>query len=81
MLATGGSERCRSGLALRRRGDLHRNGLAAVVVAAGRTDVMGALQLVAVIALHERRRREREVRAALALASLGYLSLGNAHAD
>jgi hypothetical protein len=34
-----------------------------------------------VLALDERRRADREMRAALALARLGYLSLGNAHAE
>jgi hypothetical protein len=41
---------------------------------------MRALQLVAVIALHERRRADGEVRATLALARLRDSSLGNAHA-
>jgi hypothetical protein len=42
---------------------------------------MCALQLVAVVALDQRRRADGEVRATLTLAGLGYLSLGNAHAE
>jgi hypothetical protein len=41
---------------------------------------MRALQLVAVVALHERWRADREMRAALTLTRLGNLSLGDAHA-
>jgi hypothetical protein len=41
---------------------------------------MGAMQLVAVRALDEWRRADRQVSAPLALAGLGYLALGNAHA-
>jgi hypothetical protein len=64
------------------RGDrLDRDRLAAVVPAAGRAGVMRAMELVTVLALDERRRADGEVRAALTLASLGYLSLGNAHAE
>ena len=44
-------------------------------------DVVGAAQLMTVLALDERRRADGEMRAALTLASLGYLSLGDAHAE
>jgi hypothetical protein len=43
--------------------------------------VMRALELVAVIALDERRGADREMRATLTLARLGNLSLGDAHAE
>ena len=43
--------------------------------------MVGTLQLVTVIALDERRRADGEMRATLTLARLGYLSLGNAHAE
>jgi hypothetical protein len=43
--------------------------------------VVGALELVAVVALHEGWRADREMSATLALPGLGYLSLGNAHGD
>jgi hypothetical protein len=42
---------------------------------------MGALQLVAVVALHERRGGEGEMRATLALTRLRDLALGDTHAD
>jgi len=42
---------------------------------------MGALQLVTMVAFDQRRSADREMRAALTLARLGYLSLGNAHAE
>ena len=42
---------------------------------------MRTMQLVAVLALDERRGADREMRAALTLARLGNLSLGDAHAD
>jgi hypothetical protein len=42
---------------------------------------MRALELVAVIALDERRGADREMRATLTLARLGYFSLGDAHAE
>jgi hypothetical protein len=60
---------------------LDRDGLTTVVPAAGRACVVRAVKLVTVVALDERRRADREMRAALALASLGNLSLGNAHAE
>jgi hypothetical protein len=41
---------------------------------------MGALQLVTVAALDQRRCADGQVRAPLALARLGYLSLWDAHA-
>jgi len=41
---------------------------------------MRALQLVAVVALHQRWRADRQVSPTLALAGFGYFSLGNAHA-
>ena len=56
--------------ALGRRVDLHRHHLAAVVIAAGGADMMGALQLVAMGAFHEGRRADGQVRAPLALARL-----------
>ena len=43
--------------------------------------MMCPLQLVTVLALDEWRGADREMRAPLALARLGYLSLGNAHAE
>jgi hypothetical protein len=43
--------------------------------------VVRAVQLVAMLALDERRGADREMRAALALARLGNLSLGDAHAE
>jgi hypothetical protein len=43
--------------------------------------MMGALELVTVLALDQRRSADREVRAALTLARLGNLSLGDAHAE
>jgi len=43
--------------------------------------VVRAVKLVTMLAFDKRRRADREVRAALALASLGNLSLGNAHAE
>src|SRR5438128_6068346 len=72
---------CRSALPLCRRGHLDRDRLPAVVVPARRTDVVGALQLVAMVTLDQRRRADGQVRAALALAGLGNLSLGDAHAN
>jgi hypothetical protein len=42
---------------------------------------MRALELMAVIALHERRGADGEMGAPFALARLGNLSLGNAHAE
>src|ERR1700746_2507540 len=72
---------CRSALPLCRRRHLDRHRLASVVVAARWADVMGALQLVAMVALDQWRRRNGQVRAALALACFRYLSLGNAHAN
>jgi hypothetical protein len=60
---------------------LDRDGLTTVVPAAGRARVVRAVKLVTVLALDERRRADREMRAALALARLGNLSLGNAHAE
>jgi hypothetical protein len=69
-----------SALPLGRSRRLDRQDLAAIVVAAGRADVVRALELVAVRALDERRDADGKVRASLALARLGYLSLGDAHA-
>ena len=71
----------RSALPLCRRGHLDRHRLAAVVVAARRADVVGALQLVTVVAFDQRRSADSQVRAALALACFRYLSLGDAHAN
>ncbi len=42
---------------------------------------MRALQLMAMLALDQRRGTDGEMRAALTLARLGNLSLGNAHAE
>ena len=42
---------------------------------------MRTMKLVAMLALDERRGADREMRAALTLARLGNLSLGDAHAD
>ena len=42
---------------------------------------MSALQLMTMVALNQWRCADREMRAALTLARLGYLSLGNAHAE
>ena len=42
---------------------------------------MGALQLMTVIALDQRRSADGEMRTALTLTRLGYLSLGDAHAE
>jgi hypothetical protein len=42
---------------------------------------MRTLELMAVIALDERRGADGEMRAPLSLARLGNLSLGNAHAE
>src|SRR5437588_3775307 len=72
---------CWSALPLCRRGHLDGYRLAAVVVAARRADVVGALQLVAMVALDQRWRGDGQVRAALALACFRYLSLGDAHAN
>jgi hypothetical protein len=60
---------------------LDRDGLTTVVPAAGRARMVRAVKLVTVLALDQRRRADGEMRAALALASLGNLSLGNAHAE
>ena len=60
---------------------LDRDRLTTVVPATGGTRVVRAVKLVTVLALDERWRADREMRAALALASLGNLSLGNAHAE
>ena len=68
-------------LAFDRCDRLDRHGLATVVPPARRADVVGAAQLMTVLALDERRRADGEMRAALTLASLGYLSLGDAHAE
>jgi hypothetical protein len=43
--------------------------------------VVRALQLVAVVALDERRGADREMRTAFTLARLGNLPLGDAHAN
>src|SRR6185503_15428980 len=61
------------------RGLLELDGLAALVPAAVRADVMRQLLLVAVLALHELRHAQRQVRAALALAGMRDASLGNSH--
>jgi hypothetical protein len=68
-------------LAFGRPDRLDRDRLAPVVPPAGGAHVMGALQLVTVLALDQRRCADREMRAALTLARLGHLSLGNAHAE
>ncbi len=68
-------------LAFGRPDRLDRDRLAPVVPAARRTDVVSTLQLVAVLALDERRCADREMRSTLTLARLGNLSLGNAHAE
>ncbi len=68
-------------LAFDRRDRLDHHRLTARVPTAGRADVVRALQLVTVLALHERRRADGKMRAALTLARLGYFSLGNAHAE
>src|SRR5205823_3057216 len=75
----GGS--CRSALPLCGGGHLDWHRLPAVVVAARRTDVVGALQLVTMVAFDQRGRGDGQVRTALALAGLGNLPLGNAHAN
>src|SRR6266550_5676323 len=72
---------CRSALPLCGGGHLDRDSLPAVVVAARRTDVVGALQFVAMVALDQRWSADGQVGAALALAGLGNLSLGDAHAN
>lgn len=41
---------------------------------------MSPVQLMTMLALDQRRRANRQVRAAFALSRLGYLSLGDAHA-
>src|SRR6266550_43957 len=69
-----------SALAFGRRGWLDDDRLAAVVIPAGRTDVVRELQLMAMRALDQRRRADRQVRAPLTLPCLRDLSLGNAHA-
>src|SRR6185295_2721117 len=69
-----------SALAFGRRGGLDRDDLAAVVVAAGRTDAVRQLQLVAMRALHQGWRADRQMGASLTLARLRDLSLGDAHA-
>src|SRR6476619_2799989 len=61
------------------RGLLELDRLAALVPAAVRADVVRQLHLVAVIALHELRHAQRQVRAALALAGMRDASLGNSH--
>jgi hypothetical protein len=58
-----------------------RDRLTTVVPATGGARVVRAVKLVTMLAFDKRRRADREVRAALALASLGNLSLGNAHAE
>src|SRR3989304_6585267 len=60
-------------------GGLELKARPAAVVAAGGTRPMGALRLVAVRAFLELRERQCEVRAAVALASVGGPSLGHAH--
>jgi len=68
-------------LAFGRADRLDRDCLTTVVPAAGRAHVVRAMQLVTMLALDQRRRADGEVRAAFALARLGYLSLGDAHAE
>ena len=68
-------------LAFGRPDGLDRDRLAPVVPAARGANVVRTLQLVAVLALDERRRADREVRSTLTLARLGNLTLGNAHAE
>src|SRR5262249_28659827 len=58
---------------------LELDGLAALVPAAVRADVMGQLRLVAVLALDELRHAQRQVRAALALAGVRDAALRNTH--
>src|SRR6476646_3174668 len=61
------------------RGLLELDRLAALVPAAVRADVMRQLRLVAVIALHELRHAQRQVRAPLALPGVRDASLRNTH--
>jgi hypothetical protein len=68
-------------LAFRRGDRFDRDCLTAVVPATRGADVVRAMELVAMLALDERRCADREVRSAFALARLGNLSLGNAHAE
>jgi hypothetical protein len=58
-----------------------RDRLTTVVPATGGARVVRAVKLVTVLALDQRRCADGEVRSALALASLGHLSLGDAHAE
>src|SRR5688500_18709958 len=71
----------RLALAFDRSDRLDRHRLTTRVPATGRARVMGALELMTVIALDERRRADREMRAARTLARLGNLTRGNAHAE
>src|SRR6476659_3402779 len=61
------------------RGLLELDRLAALVPAAVRADVMRQLRLVAVVALHELRHAQRQVRAPLALPGVRDASLRNTH--
>jgi hypothetical protein len=70
-----------SALSFGRRRRFDGDRLAPVVVAAGRADVVRQLQLVAMGALDEGRRADRQVRSPLALARLRDLSLWDTHVD
>src|SRR5688500_19073980 len=71
----------RLALAFDRSDRLDRHGLTTGIPATGRTRMMGALELMTVIALDERRSADREMRAALTLARLGNLPHGAAHGE